>query len=275
MSIGLAFVQGLVGGFQKNIEREQIARDADDQRLAGLQDTLFNMTGTAVANGKPVPKQLGDMLRKAKEDVGNRPSIGLFGTGKADRLSLDFNEEMMSKLSQNVNDVSKFGRTYGTGKYLVGFKTKREGKVANYRDWLSEVSAYKPGSSQYQSLVNLRANQPFQWNLLYQDIKASQNGLYENNTANDPEGLSGFVPDYSGTLEGAAYFGLNNVSAINYFDANKMLQFKDGTTTDTSSSIDENVIYDGRIAAVKTRQKNNKKKEFFYNYNYDTIPRWI
>jgi len=56
MSFGLAFVQGLVGGFQKNIEREQIARDADDQRLAGLQDTLFQMTGTAVANGKPVPK---------------------------------------------------------------------------------------------------------------------------------------------------------------------------------------------------------------------------
>ena len=262
MSIGLAFVNGLVGGFQKNIEREQIARDADDQRLARLQDTLFNMTGTAVANGKPVPKQLGDMLKKAKEDVGNRPDIGLFGTGKADRLSLDFNEEMMSKLSQNVNDVSKFGRTYGTGKYLVGFKTKREGKVANYRDWLSEVSAYKPGSPQYQSLVNLRANQPFQWNLLYQDIKASQNGLYENNTANDPEGLSGFVPDYSGTLEGAAYFGLNNVSAINYFDANKMLQFKDGTTTDTSSSIDENVIYDARITAVKNQQKNNKKMNF-------------
>ncbi len=259
MSFGLAFVQGLVGGFQKNIDREQTARDADDQRLAGLQDTLFQMTGTAVANGKPVPKQLGDMLRKAKEDVGNRPSIGPFGTGKADRLSLDFNEEMMSKLSQNVNDVSKFGRTYGTGEYLVGFKTKRDGKVANYRDWLSEVSAYKPGSSQYQSLVNLKANQPFQWNLLYQDIKASQNGLYENHTANDPEGLSGFVPDYSGTLEGAAYYGLDKVSAINFFDANKLLQFKNEETTDTSSNIDDNVIYNARIDAVRNKQKANKK----------------
>ena len=71
MSIGLAFVQGLVGGFQKNIEREQALRTADDQRLAGLQDTLFQATAKAAAEGNPVPSQLGDMLRKAKQDIAN------------------------------------------------------------------------------------------------------------------------------------------------------------------------------------------------------------
>ena len=90
MSIGLAFAQGLIGGFQKNIEREQIARDADDQRLAGLQDTLFAATAKAAAEGNPVPTQLGEILRTAKTDVDKRPDIGLFGTGKADRLNLDF-----------------------------------------------------------------------------------------------------------------------------------------------------------------------------------------
>ena len=257
MSLGLAFAQGLIGGFTKNIEREQDARGADDKRLADLQDMLFQGTINAAANGKPVPKELGERLKSAKSQLKNREGINIFGTNPSERLSID-----MDGLSGVINEVGTYGRTYGTGKYLVGFKTERDGKVANYRDWLSEVSAYKPGSPQYQSLVNLRANQPFQWNLLYQDIKASQNGLYENNTANDPEGLSGFVPDYSGTLEGAAYFGLDKVSGINYFDANKMLQFKDGTTTDTSSNIDENVIYDARITAVKNQQKNNKKRIF-------------
>ena len=36
MSIGLAFVQGLVGGFQKNIEREQIAREKDADKITNF-----------------------------------------------------------------------------------------------------------------------------------------------------------------------------------------------------------------------------------------------
>jgi len=89
MSIGLAFVQGLVGGFQKNIEREQTLRAADDQRLAGLQDMLFQGTIEAAKAGKPVPKFLGEKLKQAKTQVANRPSIGPFGTGIADRLDID------------------------------------------------------------------------------------------------------------------------------------------------------------------------------------------
>lgn len=108
MSIGLAFVQGLVGGFQKNIEREQTLRTADDQRLAGLQDTLFQATAKAAAEGNPVPSQLGDMLRQAKEDVGKRPDIGLFGTGKAERLNLDFTGLAGTLNSVDANLI-KFG----------------------------------------------------------------------------------------------------------------------------------------------------------------------
>jgi len=43
MSIGLAFVQGLVGGFQKNIEREQTARAADDQDWLGYRTCYFKV----------------------------------------------------------------------------------------------------------------------------------------------------------------------------------------------------------------------------------------
>ena len=254
MSFGLAFAQGLVGGFRKNIEREQQARVTDDERYAGLQDMLFKGTMEAAKDGKPMPKFIGDKLRDAKQQIDDRPDIGLFGTGVADRLNID-----MTELAGNINNIEKYGRTYGTGKYLVGFKTKREGKIANYRDWLAEVSAYKPGSSEYQSLVNLRINQPFQWNLLYEDIKASQNGLYENAEKNDPDRKNIFQKDYTGTLEGAAYEGLNKVSAINFFDDNKLLQMKNGETTDTSSNIDEVVIYNGRVNAIRSKQKANKK----------------
>jgi|11_taG_2_1085331.scaffolds.fasta_scaffold01114_6 hypothetical protein len=132
MSIGLAFVQGLVGGFQKNIEREQALRTADDQRLAGLQDTLFQATAKAAAEGNPVPSQLGDMLRKAKEDIANRPDIGLFGTGKAERLNLDF-----TGLAGTVNDVGGNYIDYGDIKIPVNenfFKGTGPGSIVSKAD---------------------------------------------------------------------------------------------------------------------------------------------
>ena len=132
MSIGLAFVQGLVGGFQKNIEREQASRDADDQRLAGLQDTLFQATAKAAAEGNPVPSQLGEMLRKAKEDVGKRPDIGLFGTGKADRLNLDF-----TGLAGTMNDVGGNYIDYGDIKIPINenfFKGTGPGSIVSKAD---------------------------------------------------------------------------------------------------------------------------------------------
>ena len=132
MSIGLAFVQGLVGGFQKNIEREQALRTADDQRLAGLQDTLFQATAKAAAEGKPVPNQLGDMLRKAKQDIADRPDIGLFGTGKAERLNLDF-----TGLAGTVNTVGGNYIDYGDIKIPVNenfFKGTGPGSIVSKAD---------------------------------------------------------------------------------------------------------------------------------------------
>ena len=132
MSFGLAFVQGLVGGFQKNIDREQTARDADDKRLAGLQDTLFAATAKAAAEGNPVPKQLGEILKTAKTDVSNRPDIGLFGTGKADRLNLDFTE-----LAGTMNNVGGNFIDYGGIKIPVNenfFKGTGPGSIVNKAD---------------------------------------------------------------------------------------------------------------------------------------------
>ena len=45
MSIGLAFVKGLVGGFSKNIEREREARGEDDARIAELENFVFHFHG--------------------------------------------------------------------------------------------------------------------------------------------------------------------------------------------------------------------------------------
>ena len=100
MSLGLAFAQGLIGGFTKNIEREQDARGADDKRLADLQDMLFQGTITAAANGKPVPKELGERLKSAKSQLKNRKGINIFGTNPSERLSID-----MDGLSGVVNGV--------------------------------------------------------------------------------------------------------------------------------------------------------------------------
>ena len=54
MSLGLAFVRGLVGGFQKNIDREKEARGADDARIAELENFIFE---AATDPKKKVPKE--------------------------------------------------------------------------------------------------------------------------------------------------------------------------------------------------------------------------
>ena len=62
MSFGLALAQGLIGGFTKNIEREQDARISDDQRMADLQDMFFQGTIKSAQDGTPMPKQIGGKL---------------------------------------------------------------------------------------------------------------------------------------------------------------------------------------------------------------------
>ena len=152
MSFGLAFAQGLVGGFTKNIEREQIARDADDQRLAGLQDMMFQGTIKSAQDGTPMPKQIGDILRKAKEDVSKRPDIGPFGRGKADRLNLDFAE-----LSANLNGVGSntidFGSFSIPGTALYGDKTNKRDTYKNAVQFFKSIEGYYKIPEQQQKFL--------------------------------------------------------------------------------------------------------------------------
>ena len=162
MSIGLAFVQGLVGGFQKNIEREQTLRTADDQRLAGLQDTLFKATAEAAAKGNPVPNQLGDMLRKAKEDVGKRPDIGLFGTGKAERLNLDF-----TGLASTVNTVGGNYIDYGDIRIPVNenfFKGTGPGSIVSKADlYMKAMDTWLTKGNNRATLKKYMEDNPNSW----------------------------------------------------------------------------------------------------------------
>ena len=105
MSIGLAFVKGLVGGFSKNIEREREARGADDARIAALENFVFE---AATDPKKRVPDELGNILRDAKQQVADRDPIDIFGRA-GDRLNLD-----MSNLKTMIDegDAPKF-ITYG------------------------------------------------------------------------------------------------------------------------------------------------------------------
>ena len=105
MSIGLAFVKGLVGGFSKNIEREREARGADDARIAELENFVFE---AATDPKKRVPDELGNILRDAKQQVADRDPIDIFGKA-GDRLNLD-----MSNLKTMIDegDAPKF-ITYG------------------------------------------------------------------------------------------------------------------------------------------------------------------
>ena len=145
MSFGLAFAQGLVGGFTKNIEREQIARDADDQRLAGLQDMVLKGTIKSAQDGTPMPKQIGDILRKAKEDMSKRPDIGPFGRGKADRLNLDFAE-----LSANLNGASaKRQLQLGGGAYKIDIDQNYFDKSVFGKNQMAETGYYFNAVQQY------------------------------------------------------------------------------------------------------------------------------
>ena len=175
MSIGLAFVQGLVGGFQKNIEREQTARAADDQRLAGLQDMLFQGTIEAAKAGKPVPKFLGEKLKQAKTQVANRPSIGPFGTGIADRLDID-----LTGLAGDINSVSSFGRVYGTPEtFQLGFNAKDVYDEKNTRQFISEAVSLTRNDQGLNRLRSLKKLNPTAYDEFVSAIQSSSALLVE------------------------------------------------------------------------------------------------
>jgi len=101
MSIGLAFVQGLVGGFQKNIEREQIAREKDADKITNFENMVLQGAMDSSKSGKAFPSIFGDRLKAAKDEVANQPDIGLFGTGTGKRVNLN-----MAELSNQLGSIS-------------------------------------------------------------------------------------------------------------------------------------------------------------------------
>ena len=96
MSIALGFIKGLVGGFTQNIAQEQQARGADDQRVAELENLIFQ---ASLDPKKRVPKEVGNALKQAKQDLKNRGSIDLFGRA-GPRLQIN-----MDEISKVVNEV--------------------------------------------------------------------------------------------------------------------------------------------------------------------------
>ena len=101
MSIGLAFVQGLVGGFQKNIEREQIAREKDSDKITNFENMVLQGAMDSVKSGKAFPSIFGDRLKAAKDEVANQPDIGPFGTGTGKRVNLN-----MAELSNQLGSIN-------------------------------------------------------------------------------------------------------------------------------------------------------------------------
>ena len=101
MSIGLAFVQGLVGGFQNNIEREQIAREKDADKITNFENMVLQGAMDSAKSGKAFPSIFGDRLKAAKDEVANQPDIGPFGTGTGKRVNLN-----MAELSNQLGSIS-------------------------------------------------------------------------------------------------------------------------------------------------------------------------
>ena len=101
MSIGLAFVQGLVGGFQKNIEREQIAREKDADKITNFENMVLQGAMDSSKSGKAFPSIFGKRLKEAKDEVANQPDIGPFGTGTGKRVNLN-----MAELSNQLGSIN-------------------------------------------------------------------------------------------------------------------------------------------------------------------------
>ena len=116
MSIGLAFVQGLVGGFQKNIEREQIAREKDADKITNFENMVLQGAMDSAKSGKAFPSVFGDRLKAAKAEVANQPPIGLFGTGTGKRVNLN-----MAELSNQLGNLTTSDQhlLFGNSKFKI------------------------------------------------------------------------------------------------------------------------------------------------------------
>lgn len=185
MSLGLAFAQGLIGGFTKNIEREQDARGADDKRLADLQDMLFKGTINAAANGKPVPKELGERLKSAKSQLKNREGINIFGTNPSERLSID-----MDGLSGVVNGVAD-------SFYQIGnLKIPMPALYAEEKDQLKRSSHWMNG-------INMFIADDANFKKLEKELEVGSNSSIFSSHVNENKGLYKALMGAAGTPKGS------------------------------------------------------------------------
>ena len=116
MSIGLAFVQGLVGGFQKNIEREQIAREKDADKITNFENMVLQGAMDSAKSGNAFPSVFGNRLKAAKDEVAKQPDIGLFGTGTGKRVNLN-----MAELSNQLGNLTTSDQhlLFGSSKFKI------------------------------------------------------------------------------------------------------------------------------------------------------------
>ena len=175
MSFGLAFAQGLVGGFRKNIAREDQKRATDDERYASLQQILFDATVQAEKDGKPVPKTMGNRLQQAKADMdASRKAnpIGLLGTGVADRLDVD-----MTDLSGIINGVA-------SGNYfqLGGLRIPMNPLYEKEKDLGNRAFHFLQGINKYASV-------PEQLKLMKKELQNSSVAKYFNGELVTQKGL--------------------------------------------------------------------------------------
>ena len=139
MSLGLAFVRGLVGGFQKNIDREKEARGADDARIAELENFIFE---AATDPKKKVPKELGNILKDAKRQVSDRKPIDIFGRA-GDRLNID-----MTNLQQTVAEADDDKKFLTFGQYKMPISSeygKGKSPTAESKMVLDAINNYTLG----------------------------------------------------------------------------------------------------------------------------------
>ena len=134
MGIGYAFASGLVKGFTQNIQQEKARRLAENEKVDALQQLVF---AASLDPKKRVSQGAKDLLKSARQQLDDRPSIGLFGRA-TDGIDLDF-----AKLQSSLNDTTDFNYkvTGGSPDSYIGF-SRGEGK-GTYNDAYAHLGEYQ------------------------------------------------------------------------------------------------------------------------------------
>jgi len=266
MSFGLAFAKGLVGGFTKNIEREIEARGADDQRLANLEDFLFQKHAEVSAKGKgSVPKALGEMLKDAKSKMDKRGRIDLIGS-PGDRLSLDIGE-LNTALSEADDDLKYWD--FGAYKILQpdGFNHRSTTSRRRGEMFMSAMNNWVGADTKRATVLNTflqdEKNSNYRnrfWSLYNRSHFDIRNGALSNVQDKDLITSGKWnAPDLK-----TQYINLHNI----FGDLIKQETIKEDNEKNSVAN-DMNAI-SGSINNVESKSKNKEKSsEPVVEYNWD------